>query len=60
MVVRKRKTFVEKKIERLEQLSDEELLDIEKKMYKSSSLSSFIGLVVFIVSMVIFIMLCNQ
>lgn len=58
--MRRKKTFVEKKIERLEQLSDEELLEIEKKMYKSSSVSSTVGLVVFIGCIALFVMLCEM
>lgn len=55
----RRKTFVEKKIERLEKLSDGELLEMEKKLYTSSSVSSVIGLVVFIVCIVLFLILSS-
>lgn len=55
----RRKTFVEKKIERLEKLSDDELLEMEKKIYTSSSVSSVIGLVVFIVCIVLFLILSS-
>lgn len=55
----RRKTFVEKKIERLEKLSDDELLEMEKKLYTSSSVSSVIGLVVFIVCIVLFLILSS-
>lgn len=55
----RRKTFVEKKIERLEKLSDDELLEMEKKLYTSSLVSSVIGLVVFIVCIVLFLILSS-
>lgn len=55
----RKKTFVEKKIERLEKLSDDELLEMEKKLYTSSSVSSVIGLVVFIVCIVLFLILSS-
>lgn len=55
----RKKTFVEKKIERLEKLSDEELLEMEKKLYTSSSVSSVIGLVMFIICIILFIILSS-
>ncbi len=55
----RKKTFVEKKIERLEKLSDEELLEMEKKLYTSSSVSSVIGLVMFIICIILFLILSS-
>lgn len=57
--MRRKKTFVEKKIERLEKLSDDELLEVEKKLYTSSSVSSVIGLVVFIICIILFLILSS-
>lgn len=55
----RKKTFVEKKIERLEKLSDEELLEMEKRLYTSSSVSSVIGLVMFIICIILFLILSS-
>lgn len=57
--MRRKKTFVEKKIESLEKLSDDELLEVEKKLYTSSSVSSVIGLVVFIICIILFLILSS-
>lgn len=57
--MRRKKTFVEKKIEKLEKLSDDELLEVEKKLYTSSSVSSVIGLVVFITCIILFLILSS-
>lgn len=57
--MRRKKTFVEKKIEKLEKLSDDELLEVEKKLYTSSSVSSVIGLVVFIICIILFLILSS-
>lgn len=57
--MRRKKTFVEKKIERLEKLSDDELLEVEKKLYTSSSVSSVIGLVIFIICIILFLILSS-
>lgn len=55
----RKKTFVEKKIERLEKLSDEELLEMEKKLYTSSSVSSVVGFVMFIICIILFLILSS-
>ena len=57
--MRRKKTFVEKKIEKLEKLSDDELLEVEKKLYTSSSVSLVIGLVVFIICIILFLILSS-
>lgn len=48
-----RKTYIEKRKEEIDLLSEEELLRLEKKLYYSNGISTVIGLCVFLLCVVV-------
>lgn len=50
---KKRKSYVDRRIEKIDKLSDEELLEEERRIYTSTGVTVGVSLVIFVVCIVI-------